>query len=118
MNSEANATLKGHLARNAELVNTLAKRGVDLASPRSIEHHFWAESHRSGVDLAHQLYRQGLLVLALAPVKTDDQTRDLWNVEAEARQSINEAASEKTAASLVELAARLNCIYDGWGTRV
>lgn len=111
-------TMRRHIARNAELIDRLAKRSVDLNLPRAIEHHFWAENHRRGVELANELYRLGFILLVLARVKTDDETRDLWNVEAERQQSINEAVSEETVSALIALTARFQCIYDGWGTRI
>jgi regulator of RNase E activity RraB len=112
------AMLPGHAARNHALVDQLLKRGVDLDVSRAIEHHFWADGHRHAVELAHELYRRGFVILVLAKVKTDDTSRDLWNVEAEALQSVKDTIGENAVRDLVELAALRNCVYDGWGTRV
>jgi regulator of RNase E activity RraB len=117
-NSKLDELLRRHVERNHELVNVLVRRGVDFDVPRLIEHHFWAEGHRNAVTLAKELFSRGFLILVLARVTTGDESRDLWNVEAEAQQSITVTVNNDTALELIEIADRLNCIYDGWGTRV
>ena len=110
--------VQSHHQRNAELVQRLEQRGVDLTCPRIIEHHFWAHGQAQGEDLARELERRGLVVRVLARVAKPDEARELWNVEAEIEQSVREAVSEDVVSAMVEVAQRFGAVYDGWGTRL
>ena len=44
MNDDLDTLIHGHSLRNDELVKSLEGRGVDLKTPRSIEHYFWSKT--------------------------------------------------------------------------
>jgi regulator of RNase E activity RraB len=117
-NNDAEAATHGHAVRNAALLANLTSRGVDLAAPRSVEHHFWSRTQRDAALLAHELYKRGYLLLVLAPAAHREGSEYEWNVEAGAKQSAAVAGSDATAQELVDLAMSLNSRYDGWGTAI
>jgi regulator of RNase E activity RraB len=118
MMSDRDLTLQGHAARNAELLEMLRNRAVDLKAHRSIEHHFWSKSQRDAALLANELYRRGFLLLILARAAPREGSDYTWNVEAGFRDTIEHAASDAVARDLVDLATAFNSRYDGWGTSV
>jgi len=107
--------INGHLKRNEMLKNTLKDKGVVLNQSRSIELHFWAFAKQDAVSLAKALYDGDLLILTLAPVP-DQEGR--WNIEAGVKDSVDSLTSFSMVKKFVELAARYNAVYDGWGTVV
>ena len=108
--------ISGHRQRDEMLRQSLRVKGVDLGEQRSVELHFWAFNKRDAVMRAKALYDDGLLVLALAPVPNVEDER--WNVEAGAKDSVEHLTSEGPVRKFVELAAKYNAKYDGWGTLV
>lgn len=112
------ASVRGHSARNVELIANLRSRGVDVGSPRSIEHHFWSRTQRDAALLSHELYRRGFFLLVLAPATPKVGSELKWNVEAGVKDTVEHAASDDVARELVEVAASFNSRYDGWGTSV
>lgn len=108
--------INGHLKRNEMLKNTLIDKGVALNQSRSIELQFWAFAKQDAILLAKTLYDEKLLILTLAPVR--DDTRVRWNIEAELKDSVDNLTSFCMVKKFVELAARFNAVYDGWGTAV
>ena len=111
-------TVNGHSARNADLVRKLKDRGVDLETPRSIEHHFWSKTQRDAALLSNDLYKRGFLLLVLAPAARKEGSEYTWNVEAGFKETVQHAASDDVVRDLVDLAARFNSRYDGWGTSI
>ena len=118
ISDDTESIMRGHEARNAELVTQLKSRGVDLQGTRSIEHHFWSKTQRDAALLAHELYRRGFLILVLAPAAPREGSEYTWNVEAGLKDSIERTTSGEVARELVSLAASFNSKYDGWGTAV
>jgi len=115
--AEIQESIKEHDARNVELLQSIKEKNVTMDEVRAIEHHFWAADQRNAAALAKELYKKGSLVLVISPVDHEDGSK-WWNVEAEIRQSIKEAAKSDLVSELVRLAARFDAIYDGWGTSV
>ena len=109
-------SLRGHEARNAKLLDDLKAKHADLATSRSIDHHFWAPDQRSAALLAKSLYDRGYLVLMISPAETKDG--QLWNVEAGFKRSLVAAASAGVTEELVTLAAQFDAEYDGWGSSI
>jgi len=68
-----------------------------------------------GVLLAKELYGRGYLILVVSPTNMEGGSV-WWNVEASLNRTISEAIARDTTEALVRLAARFECIYDGWGT--
>jgi regulator of RNase E activity RraB len=110
--------VRGHSTRNEELRDKLAKRGIDLKVPRSIEHHFWAKTKRDAALLGNELYKRGYLLLTLAPATVSEGHEHKWNIEAGSRDSVEHASSDDLANELVRLADAFNGRYDGWGTSI
>ena len=118
MNDEFAESVRDHHRRNAELVQRLEWTGVDLETPRLIEHHFWAAVQGQCAALARELERRGFIVLVLARVERPGDERELWNVEAGIEQRIHDAVSEAVVSAMVEIARQFGAVYDGWGTRL
>jgi regulator of RNase E activity RraB len=114
--SDLTEHLEAHQARNAELKKVLLDNGVDLEEARQIECHFWASDQDHAARLGKQLYDGGFLVAAMAP--TDDDEGDGWSVEGRVHVPPAEALSDSFTKRLVEMAATLDCDYDGWGTHL
>ena len=106
-----------HDTRNVGLLELLHKKGANIEESRSIECHFWAWSQKDAAHLAKELYGLGYLLLMLAPAAIEENPRR-WNIEAGVRTSPTQAARHEFSEKLVRLAAKYNCIYDGWGTSV
>ncbi len=118
MNDDLDTLVRGHSLRNDELVRSLEVRGVDLKTPRSIEHHFWSKTQRDAALLANDLYKRGFMLLVLAPAARKDGSDYKWNVEAGVKDSVEHAVREDVVRDIVELATSRNSRYDGWGTTV
>jgi regulator of RNase E activity RraB len=109
--------LQGHKNRNTELLANLRAKNVPLDQPRAVELHFWANGQASAAQLSFELYKQGYIVLRLAPadVKEDPQR---WNVEAGTKLSPDQLADEVLIKNLINLATLCSGVFDGWGTSV
>ena len=107
----------GHKQRNMELLKAFIEKKVNLDEPRSIDLHFWAWGQPNSVQLAHELYQKGLLILNLSPAYIDSDP-ERWNIEAGTKLSIAKVVDEVFTGELVDLAARFDANYDGWGTSV
>lgn len=101
--------------RNTELLNDLSSKGVSVKNNYPIEHHFWAGGQLNAALFAKELYERGYLILVISPVESDDGS-NWWNVEAEIKRTIADAASHQVTEELVRLAAQFDSVYDGWGT--
>jgi hypothetical protein len=110
-------TIARHRNRNLELRATFEKRNVNLEEPRLIDFHFWARTQRDAAVLGRALYGMGFLIRLLAPAPTEsDQAR--WSVEAGTKIPLNEALGADLTEKLVELAAKEDAVFDGWGTSI
>jgi len=109
--------LLGHERRNAELIKYFTERQINLSEPRSIELHFWAWGQPNSVRLAHSLYGREFMLLMLGPARLEDDP-DRWNIEAGTRLSIVDVVDKNFTGGLVDLAAKFDAEYDGWGTTV
>jgi Regulator of ribonuclease activity B len=115
MNINIQEQIDGHFRRNEELKEALRDKGVKLHERRSVELHFWAFSQKDAAMLAQALYEEGLLVLVLAPPPSGESE---WNIEAGLQDSVENLTSLLNVKRFVELAAKFNALYDGWGTVV
>jgi Regulator of ribonuclease activity B len=86
-----------HRRRNAELKNTLADKGVDLAKKRPVDVYFWCDDRHAAAMVAKALYAKGFLVTLLCPSKDPDRTQ--WSVEAGALISPDEILGDHLTAS-------------------
>jgi regulator of RNase E activity RraB len=116
--NDLEAAVRGHSIRNSKLLSSLSSRGIDLNTPRSVEHHFWAKTQRDAALLANELYKRGYLLLVLAPAAHREHSEYTWNVEAGFRDSAAHAGSEELVKDLIGLATSFNSRYDGWGTSI
>lgn len=110
-------SVKGHEARNAQLLRTLRSKGMVLSERHPAEHHFWAYSREMAEALADELRKRGYIGPTIGSHKFDDGS-NLWSVEASFEQTLEEAASRGTTEELVRLAARFDALYDGWGVSI
>jgi hypothetical protein len=85
MKVDVNEQIHGHIERNNALKQSLLEKGMRLEDKRSMELHFWAFNKKTAVMLAKSLYDQGLLVLALSPVESEDSR---WTVEAGIKDTV------------------------------
>jgi regulator of RNase E activity RraB len=115
--TEIQDSIRGHEVRNAELLRTIQKKGLNLDTIYFVEHHFWSNKQSDAALLAKELYGRGYLVLVIAAVTADDGSR-LWNVEAGRERTFTDAAGHGTTEELVRLAAKFDSIYDGWGVSI
>ena len=115
MRIDISAEIAGHIQRNSALKDSFCEKGVNLADARSLELHFWSFSKQTAVMLAKALYDQGLLVLALSQVDSDNSR---WTVEVGISDTIEHLTSDLVVRKFVELAAEYDSLYDGWGTTI
>ena len=115
--AEIQEAVAGHHARNMELLRQLQEREVSFDEWRTIEHHFWAPSHREAALLARALYSKGHLVITICPTDMHDGTK-CWNVETERQESVLQATRGDVIEEFVRMADSLNAVYDGWGTSI
>lgn len=115
--TEIEAIIQGHESRNAALRQTLIEKGVDLGEPRAIECHFWSWSQANAASLAEDLTRRGFEILAQRLARSS-RDPELWNVEAEIKQSAELTLRREFTDELVRIAAAHFGKYDGWGTRL
>lgn len=115
MKIDVNEQINGHIERNNALKRTLLEKGASLGDERSIELHFWAFNKQNAAMLAKALYENGLMVLTLSQVRSEDSR---WTVEAGIKDSIGHLTSPSVVKKFVELAAEFDSIYDGWGVAI
>ncbi len=110
-------SIAGHEVRNAALLEDIRSRGLNPDRPQAVEHHFWAPTQQSAVQLAKKLYELEYVILVLSPVDDDHGTK-VWNVEAGVQRTLAEAASSAMSEQLIRLAAQFDAVYDGWGASI
>lgn len=112
--SKIKELIQGHIARNRELKNLLAEKGIDLVETRIVDLHFWASNEKAANDLA--------LALDLIGYPTTKTSRsngsDLWNVESQVEASPLAVTDRFFVERLVRLAADHEAEFDGWGTAI
>lgn len=109
--------LQGHKSRNIELLADLRAKNIPLDQPRSVELHFWANGQANAAQLALELYKQGYIVLRLAPASVNEDPQR-WNIEVGAKLSPDQLADKVLIKNLINLATRYLGIFDGWGTSI
>jgi len=107
--------IRGHRARNVELLKTVAESGVDLQEPRSIDCFFWSGTEEGARSLAMELSREGYRQVAISP---PNERTDLWSVQGQTTTTPAAISDPVTVAELVEMAARHSSDFDGWGTEI
>ncbi len=114
--SEKEKQVLAHGERNAELLSLLKEKGVTETDQVEADYHFWAFEHEDAVILAKHLYEKGYSVLVISPVSDGEDIS--WNVEARKFECVRDIVSTENTETLVNLAAKHNSVYDGWGTTV
>ena len=115
--SEIEAILSGHEARNERLRVLLIEKGVNLDEARQIECHFWAWSQEDANALSDALRGRGFQILVKSPAASPDDPL-LWNIEAAISQSVKMTVQQEFTEELARLAHSQGAEYDGWGTSV
>jgi hypothetical protein len=105
----------GHDARNRELLLTLARHGVDLTAPRSIDFFFVSGSESGALQLSTALKAIGLNIVG---VSRSAESSSRWSIEARTELTPAEVAVGDYTRSLVRLALAHESEYDGWATEV
>lgn len=115
--SNIEADIAEHQARNAALRRIFLAKGVDLDESRIIECHFWAWSPDHADNLAAALVRLGFRILVKRLSNLPDDSPQ-WNIEAGIDQSIDLTTRPEFTVELVRLASSFQAQYDGWGTSI
>ena len=105
----------GHDARNRELLLALARHGVDLNAPRSIDLFFVSQSELGAVQLSASLQAMELVIARVGPRAGSEPT---WSIEARTELTPKEVAAKEYTRSLVRLALAHESEYDGWATQI
>jgi hypothetical protein len=111
--SDIQAAVERHAIRNRELKKLIKSKGVDLASSRLIDLHFWAFGEKAANDLAGALQNAGY-----SPVSQNASEGDsaVWSVETQFEASPLSVSAPFFVERMVRLAAENKGEFDGWGT--
>jgi regulator of RNase E activity RraB len=109
-------TIDGNMRRNAELLALLREKRVALDVSRKIEFHYWAWSESDAAKLKEVLIQAGAAVKEITAIEGEQE--NMWSATAEVMTAPALAASLEQTRTNVMLAAKFDCIYDGWGTRI
>ena len=108
--------IDGNMRRNAELLALLREKGVALNVSRKVEFHYWAWSESSAAKLKEVLIQAGAAVKEITAIEGEQE--NMWSATAEVMTTPALAASLEQTRTNVMLAAKFDCVYDGWGTRI
>jgi hypothetical protein len=97
------------MERNAALLARLEEKGLDLTKHRPTDVVFLAGTQHDAAVLGRELSQRGFLISLLAP------REEKWVLEAGALIVTGEALGEQFTEAMVQLAARHEAHYDGWG---
>jgi len=111
--SEIQALIDGHFARNDELKKVIAGKGV-RENRRLIDLHFWAMNQGAAENLVIAPNEAGYPVTMKGKVDGCDS----WSVESQIERSPLEVTDKFFVESLVRLAAAHQAEFDGWGTSI
>ncbi len=108
-----------HEARNRLLVRRLIEMGVDPSIPRVIDLHFFMPTPEAAQTLAAGVQLRGLQAVAIDPPVPggSDDSRDT-SLTIFILDTVNAVTDRSYIEFLVEAAARLRGLHDGWGTSV
>ncbi|MFZ0061336.1 MAG: ribonuclease E inhibitor RraB [Pyrinomonadaceae bacterium] len=111
--SDIQAAVERHATRNRELKKLIESKGVDPASSRSIDLHFWAFGETAANNLASALQNAGY-----SPVskKASESDSAVWSVETQFEASPLSVSAPFFVEGMVRLAAENEGEFDGWGT--
>jgi hypothetical protein len=104
-----------HDDRNRQILATLASKGVDLSSRRSIDLYFATGSQAHMLELMAALKANGLVDVRVNPATIAGPK---WTIEARTQAAPQDVATGQYTRSLVRLALAHEAVYDGWGTEV
>ncbi len=109
----------GHEARNRLLVRRLVEMGVDPSIPRAIDLFFFMPTPEAAQALAARLQLRGFQSVAIDPrvPGNSDDSRDT-SLTISILETVDAVTDRSYIAFLVEAAARLRGLHDGWGTSV
>jgi len=111
--SEIQATVERHATRNRELKKLIESKGVNAASSRLIDLHFWAFGERAANDLAGALQNAGYSSVSKKASESDPA---VWSVETQFEASPLSVSTLFFVERMVRLAAENEGEFDGWGT--
>jgi len=74
---ELQRIIRGHEARNKELLRLIQSKGVNIHQTHFCEHHFWSPNQERAALLARELYSLGLLVLVISRSGNEDGSETL-----------------------------------------
>jgi hypothetical protein len=111
--SDIQAAIERHATRNRELKKLIESKGIDPASSRLIDLHFWAFGETEANNLAGALQNAGY-----SPVskKASESDSTVWSVETRFEASPTSVSAPLFVERMVRLAAENEGEFDGWGT--
>ena len=104
----------GHNSRNLILCEQMTKNEVDLGATRTIDLHFWADNKEAAQQLRLALKKRGFR----KPQKNPTDDSQVWNVEAQVKESVLHVTNPEFVQEMCELALINGGKFDGWGTRL
>lgn len=112
--AEIAACIFRHDARNLRLRRKLTERGIDWRNKYQTTCRFLAPDQHQAVLLVEELKRRGFLAVNAAPAGD----KGCWSVEAHMQQPIDRTSSHEFTEEMVQSAAALSCIYEGWSALI
>ncbi len=107
------AQLAGHRARNKALLNAIVSHGASLESQNPTDHNFNVKREADAGNLASALASLGFTEVHISRVGWF--ILSTWHISAVLMASPSEVTTEAFVEKLVRLAAGHAAIYDGWG---
>jgi hypothetical protein len=111
--SDIQAAVERHATRNRELKKLIESKGVDPASSRLIDLHFWAFGEMAANNLAGALQSAGYSPVSKKATESDSA---IWSVETQFVASPLAVSAPFFVERMVRLAAENEGEFDGWGT--
>lgn len=98
-----------------DIIQALLDDGSDPEALYEIEHHFFSEDFDKLEKAAVEAFKLGFEVLEAEETEDEDGNK-LLCFDATMSSALNPQAIDEQVEKLVNLAEKLDVIYDGWGT--